>query len=61
MFLYISNKGAATIKSFWNRVKPFITQKGIQTNENITNEVEKKMNKQRSKAYMKELISKLKI
>ena len=38
---YISNKGAATSKSFWNAVKPFITHKGIQTNENITIEVEK--------------------
>ena len=37
----ISNKGAATSKSFWNTVKPFITNKGIQTNENITVEVEK--------------------
>ena len=37
----ISNKGAATSKSFWNPVKPFITHKGIQTNENITIEVEK--------------------
>ena len=37
----ISNKGAATSKSFWNTVKPFITHKGIQTNENITIEVEK--------------------
>ena len=37
----ISNKGAATSKSFWNAVKPFITHKGIQTNENITTEVEK--------------------
>ena len=36
-----SNKGAATSKSFWNTVKPFITHKGIQTNENITIEVEK--------------------
>ena len=38
---HISNKGAATSKSFWNAVKPFITHKGIQTNENITIEVEK--------------------
>ena len=37
----ISNKGAATSKSFWNPVKPFITHKGIQTNENITIEAEK--------------------
>ena len=37
----ISNKGAATSKSFWNTVKPFITHKTIQTNENITIEVEK--------------------
>ena len=37
----ISNKGAATSKSFWNTVKPFITHKGIQTNENIIIEVEK--------------------
>ena len=36
-----SNKGAATSKSFWNTVKHFITHKGIQTNENITIEVEK--------------------
>ena len=36
----ISNKGVATSKSFWNTVKPFIN-KGIQTNENITIEVEK--------------------
>ena len=36
-----SNKGAATSKSFWNTVKPFITHKGIPTNENITIEVEK--------------------
>ena len=40
----ISNKGAATSKSFWNTVKPFITHKGIQTNENITIE-QRKMNK----------------
>ena len=38
---YISNKGATTSKPFWNTVKPFITYKGIQTNENITIEVEK--------------------
>ena len=37
----ISNKGAAASKSFWNAVKPFITHKGIQTNENITIDVEK--------------------
>ena len=37
----ISNKGAATSKSFWNAVKPFITHKGIQTKEDRTNEVEK--------------------
>ena len=37
----ISNKGAAASKSFWNPIKPFITHKGIQTNENITIEVEK--------------------
>ena len=37
----ISNKGAPTSKSFWNTVKPFITNKGNQTNENITTEVEK--------------------
>ena len=37
----ISNKGAATSKSFWNTAKPFISHKGIQTNENITTEVEK--------------------
>ena len=37
----ISNKGAATSKSFWNTVKPFITHKGIQTNDNMTTEVEK--------------------
>ena len=35
----ISNKGAATSKSFWNTVKHFITHKGIQINENITTEV----------------------
>ena len=33
---YISNKAAATSKLFWNTVKPFVTHKGIQTNENIT-------------------------
>ena len=38
---YISNKGPATSKSFRNLVKPLITHKGIQTNENITIEVEK--------------------
>ena len=38
---HISNKGATTSKSFWNTVKPFITIKGIQTNENITIELEK--------------------
>ena len=32
----ISNKGAATSKSFWNTFKPFITHKGIQINEKIT-------------------------
>ena len=32
----VSNKGAATSKSFWNAVKSFIAHKGIQTNENIT-------------------------
>ena len=37
----ISNKGAAASKSFWNPIKPFITHKGIQTNEKITIEVEK--------------------
>ena len=37
----ITNKGTATSKSFWNTVKPFITHKGIQTNQNITIEVEK--------------------
>ena len=37
----ISNKGVATSKSFWNAVKPFITHKGIQANENITIEIEK--------------------
>ena len=37
----ISNKEAATSKTFWNTVKPFITHKGIQTNQNITIEVEK--------------------
>ena len=37
----ISNKGAATSKSFWNTAKPFISHKGIQTNENITTEVKK--------------------
>ena len=38
---HISNKGAATSKSFWNTVKPFITHKSIQTKENVTIEVEK--------------------
>ena len=38
---YISNKGEATSKSFWNIVKPFVTHKSTQTNENITTEVEK--------------------
>ena len=37
----ISNKGAATSKSFWNTEKTFITHKGIQINENIIIEVEK--------------------
>ena len=37
----ISNKGAATSKSFWNTVKRFITNKSIQMNEDITTEVEK--------------------
>ena len=37
----ISNKGAATSQSFWNAVKPFITDKGIQINENIIIEVVK--------------------
>ena len=37
----ISNKGAATSKTFWNSVKPFITHKGIQTNESTTIEAEK--------------------
>ena len=37
----ISNKGAATSQSFWNAVKPFFTDKGIQINENIIIEVEK--------------------
>ena len=37
----ISNKGAASSKSFWNTVKPFITHKSIHTNENTTIEVEK--------------------
>ena len=37
----ISNIGAATSNSYWNKVKPFITHKGIQTNENMTTEVEK--------------------
>ena len=37
----ISNKGAATSKSFWNTVKRFITNKSIQINEDITIEVEK--------------------
>ena len=37
----ISSKGAATSESFWNAVKPFITYKSIQINENITIEVEK--------------------
>ena len=32
----ISNTGAASSESFWDTVKPFITHKGIQTNENIT-------------------------
>ena len=32
----IRNEGAATSKSFWDTVKPFITDKGIQTNESIT-------------------------
>ena len=40
----INNKGAATSKSFWNTVKPFITYKGVQTNESITIEVEKNEN-----------------
>ena len=40
-----SNKGAATSKSFWNTVKPFITHKGIETNKNITIEAEKKLRK----------------
>ena len=40
----ISNKWATNSKSFWNTVKPFITHKGIQTNENITIEVEKNEN-----------------
>ena len=40
----IRNKEAATSKSFWEIVKPFITHKGIQTNENITIEL-RKMNK----------------
>ena len=38
---HISNKVTAISKSFWNTAKPFITHKGIQTNENITIEVEK--------------------
>ena len=38
---HISNKVTAISKSFWNTVKPFITHKGIQTNENITIKVEK--------------------
>ena len=37
----ISNKGAGTSKSFWNTVKPFISHKGIQTNENIAIQIEK--------------------
>ena len=37
----ISYKGAATSKSFWNTLKPFIIHKGIQTNENRTIEAEK--------------------
>ena len=36
----ISNKRAATSESFFNTVKPFITHKGIQVNENMTIEVE---------------------
>ena len=39
---YISNKGAATSKRFCETVKPYITDKGIEKNENITTEVEKK-------------------
>ena len=51
----ITNKIAATSKSFWNTVKPFIAHKGIETNENRTIQVEK--NEQiRSKAYIKKLI-----
>ena len=37
----IYNKGAAASMSFQNTVKPFITHKGIQTDENITSEVNK--------------------
>ena len=37
----ISNKEEETSKSFWNTIKPFITNKGIQANENTTIEVEK--------------------
>ena len=37
----ISREGTTTSKAFWNTVKPFMTNKGIQTNDNITIEVEK--------------------
>ena len=51
----ISNKGAATSKSFSNTVKLFITHKGTQTNEIITIEAEK--NEQIDvNAYMKKLV-----
>ena len=51
----ICDKKAAIRKSFWNTVKPFITHKGIKTNENMTTE-QRKVNRQRSKAHMKKLI-----
>lgn len=31
----ISNKGTAESKTFWNMFEPFVTDKVIQTNENI--------------------------
>ena len=54
----ISNKEEETSKSFWNTIKPFITNKGIQEMKTQLLR-QRKMKKQRLKAYMKKLIKKL--
>ena len=57
----ISNKEAATSKSFWNTFKLFITHKGIQRNENINIEVEVKGLHEKVDIRTKDLINDEKI